>query len=238
MRKETNLKEISDLVISFLYTDYEVVDGIPPQFAIIHPVFESTIAGISDGDNGKIVDFYNNDDNLQLVRDSFLKRIKSSTTINELYCIVRKSYRLTFLKFAEPFLSCNDMSELLADAWTTSENPNQDNNVKLPMIVRWFKNANKKLLMDEEEYEVYKSLPDKFTVYRGVAIGRNPNGLSWTKSKSKAEWFSHRFDKNNNIGYIQSAIADKQNVLAYFNSRDEDEIVVDPKTFDNINIIS
>ena len=91
---------------------------------------------------------------------------------------------------------------------------------------------------DEEEYEVYKSLPDKFTVYRGVAIGRNPNGLSWTKSKSKAEWFSHRFDKNNNIGYVQSAIADKQNVLAYFNSRDEDEIVVDPKTFDNINIIS
>ena len=58
------------------------------------------------------------------------------------------------------------------------------------------------------------------------------------KAKAKQNGFPHRFDKNNNIGYVQSAIADKQNVLAYFNSRDEDEIVVDPKTFDNINIIS
>lgn len=195
MRKETNLKEISDVVTSFLYTDYEIVDNLPPQIAIIHPIFESTIAGVPDGDNCKIVDFYNNDDNLQLVRESFLKRIKSSENINGLYCIVRKSYRLTFLKFAEPFLSRNDMSELLADAWTTSENPSQDVNVKLSTIVKWFKNANKKVLMSEEEYEVYQSLPDKFTVYRGVADGGSPNGLSWTKNKNKAEWFSHRFDK-------------------------------------------
>ena len=238
MKKETNLKEISDVVTSFLYTDYEIVNNIPPQIAIIHPIFESTIAGVPDGDNCKIVDFYNNDDNLQLVRESFLKRIKSSTNINGLYCIVRKSYRLTFLKFAEPFLSRNDMSELLADAWTTSENPNQDVNVKLSTIVKWFKNANKKVLMSEEEYEVYQSLPDKFTVYRGVADGRNPNGLSWTKNKNKAEWFSHRFDKNDSIGYVQSAIADKKDVLAYFDSRNEDEIVIDPKTLDDISIIS
>ena len=223
---------------SFLYTDYEIVNNIPPQIAIIHPIFESTIAGVPDGDNCKIVDFYNNDDNLQLVRESFLKRIKSSTNINGLYCIVRKSYRLTFLKFAEPFLSRNDMSELLADAWTTSENPNQDVNVKLSTIVKWLKNANKKVLMSEEEYEVYQSLPDKFTVYRGVADGRNPNGLSWTKNKNKAEWFSHRFDKNDSIGYVQSAIADKKDVLAYFDSRNEDEIVIDPKTLDDISIIS
>ena len=238
MKKETNLKEISDIVTSFLYTDYEIVNNIPPQIAIIHPIFESTIAGVPDGDNCKIVDFYNNDDNLQLVRESFLKRIKSSTNINGLYCIVRKSYRLTFLKFAEPFLSRNDMSELLADAWTTSENPNQDVNVKLSTIVKWLKNANKKVLMSEEEYEVYQSLPDKFTVYRGVADGRNPNGLSWTKNKNKAEWFSHRFDKNDSIGYVQSAIADKKDVLAYFDSRNEDEIVIDPKTLDDISIIS
>ena len=52
--------------------------------------------------------------------------------------------------------------------------------------------------MKEEEIAFLNSLPDEFEIYRGVAVGRNPNGLSWTPSEKIATWFAHRFDKREN----------------------------------------
>ena len=34
-----------------------------------------------------------------------------------------------------------------------------------------------KILMTEEEYAYYQNLPQILTVYRGVAVGRNPKGI-------------------------------------------------------------
>jgi Cys-tRNA synthase (O-phospho-L-seryl-tRNA:Cys-tRNA synthase) len=79
--------------------------------------------------------------------------------------------------------------------------------------------------MTEEDYEVYQSLPETFTIYRGVAVGRNPKGLSWTQNLETARWFAHRFDREDKKGYIQMGMAKKEDVLAYFNTRNEDEIV-------------
>ena len=44
--------------------------------------------------------------------------------------------------------------------------------------------------MQEKDYEVYKSFPDTFNIYRGVAVGRNPKGLSWTQNLETAKWFA------------------------------------------------
>jgi hypothetical protein len=90
-----------------------------------------------------------------------------------------------------------------------------------------FKKADKKILMTEEDYEVFMSLPDEIVVYRGVAVGRNPNGLSWTDDYEKAKWFSNRFNTEKEVGYIQKAVVQKKNVLAYFNTRHEKELVCD-----------
>lgn len=75
--------------------------------------------------------------------------------------------------------------------------------------------------LTDEEYEVYSSLPSTVTVYRGVAVGRNPKGLSWTTNHSTAEWLSNRFNTDTKKGYIQKATVSKSKVFAYFNSRNE-----------------
>lgn len=66
-------------------------------------------------------------------------------------------------------------------------------------------------------------------IYRGVALGREPNGLSWTANLEKAKWFAHRFDRGDKQGYVETAIAKKTDILAYFNTRNEDELVVNTR---------
>ena len=80
--------------------------------------------------------------------------------------------------------------------------------------------------MNEEELEKYKKLPQKVTIYRGVTDYNRDNdkALSWTLSKKKAEWFAHRFDEDGDV--IKKEV-DKKDIYAYFNSRDEDEVIVD-----------
>lgn len=158
--------------------------------------------------------------------------IHNATELFDLYIIVRKSYRLAFLKYAKEYMSLKDFSTYLADAWVSSENPNQDANCSLDMLISWFQQADKKTLMVAEDYKVYTALPDELNIYRGVALGREPNGLSWTANLEKAKWFAHRFDRDDKTGYIETAIAKKEDVLAYFNTRGEDELVVNVRNLE------
>lgn len=54
--------------------------------------------------------------------------------------------------------------------------------------------------MTKEELKIFNSLPDEFTIYRGVGHKRKEKGLSWTLSKDTAEWFMNRYEgKDNHI---------------------------------------
>ena len=70
--------------------------------------------------------------------------------------------------------------------------------------------------MNEDELEYFINLPEEFVVYRGVSPGRKKNGLSWTKNKNKAEWFMHRFETNNEKGYLLSGIVLKKRCVSIF----------------------
>jgi len=109
--------------------------------------------------------------------------------------------------------------------WVNSENPNQDANVTTKELAKWFKECNKEKLMTAEDYEYYQKLPDKIKIYRGVAVNRNPLRLSYTDNYESANWFAHRFDNENEKGYIIEKEISKKDVLAYFNTRSEEEIV-------------
>ena len=143
--------------------------------------------------------------------------------------ILRQSYYLTFLKFAKESLSLPDFSMLLGKFWTEEENPNGDVNVPVSLSAKWFKSADKHALMYDDEYKTYKNLPETFTIYRGVTPGRNPDGMSWTRDLSKADWFSRRFGD----GYVLEGIANKKDVLAFFSRRGEEEIVIEAKKVKN-----
>ena len=109
------------------------------------------------------------------------------------------------------------------------ENPNGDVNVSVALAARWFRLADKKSLMYDDEYETYTNLPESFIVYRGVTPGRNPNGMSWTREHDKAEWFSNRFGE----GYVLKGTVNKKDVLAFFSRRGEEEIVIEAKNVKN-----
>lgn len=229
----TDLKAIQDIAISFLYQEVEETQFSP--IVVIHPVFESGIA--YSPRTRSMVNILEDKEGLSDILDYYSNRIIKAGDISNIYTLIRDSYKLTFFKFISNYLSAKDYAEYLADAWTISENPNQDVNVSLSQAERLFKKANKKYLMTAKEYKIYSDLPDTFTVYRGVAVRRNPKGMSWTRNKSTAAWFSSRFDTDEERGYIQSATAHKKDVLAYFNSRNEDEIVISTNSLIDIHIL-
>lgn len=231
--KKSNLNEIKIVAKSFLYVEITQTEFYP--MFVMHPIFESGVQNVKIDGQFQMVDITENEDNLRLVQEQICKLIDESDTIYEVYNIIRKSYRLTFIKYIKQYLSVADMSNLLAHAWVTSENPNGDVNVSLRTIVKWFKECDKSVLMDKQEYSVYKELPEKLVIYRGVAVNRNPYGLSWTIDYDKAEWFAHRFDTDEK-GYILKTTISKENVLAYFDSRGESEIVVNVFNLDENNI--
>ena len=107
------------------------------------------------------------------------------------------------------------------------ESPNNDPNFTQKQMLGLFKKADPQVLMDEDEYKQFQALEDTLVVYRG-ATSYNANrvkALSWTLDREKAEWFAHRFDED---GAVYEAKIDKAHVYAFFSSRNESEVIVDP----------
>lgn len=222
MKKETDLTEIKNILKDFLHMPVEETELSP--IVVQHPIFETGFSSV----NGKIVDIMT-PDGLEEVVSKMEEKINSIDKLIKCAYVVRNSYYLTFLKFAKESLSLPDFSMLLGKFWTEEENPNGDVNVPVSLSVKWFRIADKQALMHDYEYEVYKDLPETFTIYRGVTPGRNPDGMSWTRDLSKADWFSRRFGD----GYVLEGIANKKDVLAFFSRRGEEEVVIEAKKVKN-----
>lgn len=90
------------------------------------------------------------------------------------------------------------------------------------------KRSKKELLMDEEERVFLEQLPDTLTIYRGGASKESETGygVSWTLNKSIAQQFVDRkkYLVEDEMVVHQLEIP-KSKVVAYFNSRQEQEII-------------
>ena len=220
--KETDLKKVKMRAKLFLYLDYEKVEELPSAVFVHHPFLSSTTIF-----NPDTKEFENVED--ETVLDNYHKRMLTEIDKSDLihiFMLMNTPYHLAFIKYIEPFLSDKDLAELFADAWVATENPNQDANCSISYLTKLIKRCDKHYLMTSEDYEVYQNLPEQFTIYRGVAVGRARNGLSWTRNKEKAIWFANRFNTKDKSGYLLTTVINKSDVLAYFNTRGEEEIVV------------
>lgn len=222
MRKETDLTAIKNILKDFLHMPVEETEYSP--IVVQHPIFESGISYV----NNKMTDIMT-PEGFAAVAKRVEEDIDKIDDVFGCVNILRQSYYLTFLKFAKESLSLTDFSMLLGRFWTEEENPNGDVNVPVSLSARWFKSTDKQALMYDDEYKKYKDLPETFTVYRGVTPGRNPDGMSWTRDLSKADWFSRRFGD----GYVLEGIANKKDVLAFFSRRGEEEVVIEAKKVKN-----
>ena len=230
MLKETNLDSVKE--ISMVIFDAVKIEN-PICGFIQHPYLDSIFSTIRDVSGELMFVDITKDDGLRLVREEYKNKIDSAKDVLDILMIVRAPWRLTWLKYAKEEMSIEDFSVCLSEAWVTEECPNGDANVSVRTSISWFKKANKRCLMNEDEYEMWENLPEEVLIYRGVSNGGTPLGLSWTTNKEKAKWFQHRFDKSNSCGILQKARVNKKFILAYFDSRGEEELIVDALSIKN-----
>ena len=201
---DSNLDAIKQTATIFLNMDIKDTPFSP--MVVQHPIFESGYIGTIQNGKYKPVNICDDKEAREEVLFQYCKKIDLCRSAAEVYEVIRKSYKLTFLKYIWRYLNVKDRSELMRDAWITSEDPNQDANVSIVELIKMFKDTDRRFLMKEEEIAFLNSLPYEFEIYRGVAVERNPNGLSWTPSKKIAIWFAHRFVRMGEQGYVKKGL--------------------------------
>lgn len=96
-------------------------------------------------------------------------------------------------------------------------------------------------LMEPNEYKYLLELPQKFVVYRAaneIEINRE-YGFSWTLSKQVAEFFKNDYIRgaNRSPRKILTFEVNKDDVIAFFDSRNEKEVIIlEVKNYD-VNVI-
>ena len=164
------------------------------------------------------------------------KQINECRFAYEVFYLVNDAYRMLFFHDVARFLSKEDFASLLGSVWVGSDYANCDMNVSKKSMLNFFKQADKALLMTESELEYFNALEESFIIYRGVSReNRNVKALSWTTSFGKAKWFADRWGKG---GVVYSASIDKEDVCAYFDRKNEDEVVVDFNKLKNIKSVT
>ncbi len=229
MLKETDIKQVQCMAKTLLYTDIHIDETIP--IFCHHPFFGQTV--FYDPKNKIMLDL-TMPEQLQQARDIMTDLIFETKDYYHILMLTQKPYLPAMFKYTEEFLGEKDFASSLRYLWTSTEFPNNDKNVSLSEFKQYFRQANQELLMDED-YEEFKQLPDKITVYRGVHLQGTAQALSWTTDKSKAEWFAKRFG---NGGKVYEATINKKDVFAYFPSTGESEIVLNDNKLENVKEIS
>lgn len=191
-----------------------------------HPFTNTWITGIYDKDRKlTFVDLRKEDEQAKW-REQIKATIEESD-LRGICLMLNKPYILTFISYIESMLSDEELGMILGTFWTAIENITGDSNVNGMEIVKWFKRADKKSLMNEEELLVYESLPEEVTVYRGVTSynRKKEKALSWTLDYEKAVWFANRFSTG--TGEAWTMTVPKKRILCYFDGCSEQEAIVD-----------
>jgi hypothetical protein len=143
-----------------------------------------------------------------------------------------RPWRIDALRKLAPRLNDEEYFRLLRSVWTDSECLWQYRRQLRSLLAPRGRNlAARRYLMTDEELTVFDSLPDPVVVYRGCGRG-NRLGWSWTLDRKQGEWFARRFislDGGRFGGLILVAQCQRSSVVAHFNSRSENEIVIDPR---------
>lgn len=112
--------------------------------------------------------------------------------------------------------------DLVKSVWIDSENIYE--NLRGWEVMLASDRPGREQMMTEDERAFVSDLPAKVRLYRGHQA-LNRNGLSYTLSVDKAKWFAKRFGP----GDVRVRSVAKEDIVAYFNTRSEAEIVIHPR---------
>lgn len=233
MKKETDLESVKRIAkgllnVSVLETEYS-------PMIVSHPFAKCGIVVVPYDDDYFQLNITKPDD-FNRWKNVMAEQIDDSINARHIYYLLNDSYVLMFVNHAADVLSKEDFNDLLGEAWVKSECANEDANVSKKEVLKLFKKADKNLLMSASEKATFKRMDDSFVVYRGVAEGdkQSTEALSWTTSFGQAKWFAERWGN----GSVYAATVDKQDVLAYFDRKGEDEVVVDYSKLQNVRVVN
>lgn len=196
---------------------------------ISHPYSNSGLTAIYENGNMEMVNIVEDKKAAKRFRQFIFDKIDQAESISRIYILLNTPYKMLWFNLINEYLDEKDYAWWLKEVWITSENPNGDVNVPLSEVKKWFKKANKKYLMSKDEMDIYNAIPDTVTVYRGVSKNRNPNGLSYSIEKEKAEWFQKRFADEKNPGFLIEKKVKKEDIFCFFGNGGEAEVVVNVK---------
>jgi len=216
-----NLEKIK-ICAKLLLHNIEPIANKELPFIIYHPFISQNPAPYKD-ESGVLgfVDVFKDKNKLIKQIEKYIDEAKSFQNI---LFMVSQPYQLLFFNLNKDCLSEKNYNEYLKYIWLLTEFPNADKNVSVNESLELFKNSNKNLIMSVQEKMKLKSLPDEVTIYRGGHKKNNSKALSWTDDYEQALWFAKRFDNN---GYVLQATIKKDDIIAYFDERNEKELIID-----------
>ncbi len=142
--------------------------------------------------------------------------------------IHERPYRMDAFKKLQDQMTDAEFWKEVSWLWTDSENIWQ--NLKDWRRVWRSKRPGRETVMDDDERAKLQSLPDVIEVFRGTYLWPwMDRGLSWTLDRDRAIWFAYRFKPEHAEPSLISGKVRKKNVLAYFDGRSEQEIVMLPE---------
>lgn len=228
MPETTNIRAVKTLAKHLVYLDFEMTKFSP--ILIHHPYTDSSLVAFQENGKCQMINLLEDDVGLKKWQKFLIQTIDSDETAWDIYRKITKPYALSFIQLTERYLSPKDLGEILRDAWTRIEFVSSNPVFTQAQFVKLFRKCDKRILMTDEERNNYDALPEKIEIYRGVRKGsKKVKGMSWTTDFKVAEWFSKRFTDQHDRGDVYKAIIRKSDVLAYFQSTNEREIVVDTK---------
>lgn len=140
-----------------------------------------------------------------------------------------RPYRIEAFRAIAHLMGDAEYWETLGNIWTDSENIWQ--NLEEWQEALTSERPCRTAIMSPEDQAVLEALPDTIHVYRGARTGFNEDGLSWTLSRDRAQWFALRgVREDDDEPVVIHGRVQKEDVVGYFSGRNEAEIVVaDPE---------
>lgn len=154
-----------------------------------------------------------------------IERIARAEKLEQYINAINKGNRFDFLNFLHKYnvITDQECADALHSIWTMQERFYDCGMAKTKMI-KFMKMAEKSLVLPDDIDKL--SDDSMITIYRGVKEN-DYKGLSWTTDKNTAIWFAKRFSYDVDKCYVFTGQLKKNDIIAFFDSRNESEIVCD-----------
>lgn len=156
-----------------------------------------------------------------------LKRARSERNWLSYIYLHERPYRVDAFTDICLSLSNREYWKLLGGIYTDTENLYQNKDLWIQLSPA---DRDRRFLMDDEErVSLRKDNANVITVYRGYCESGDPHGLSWTTNRVVAKFFARRLAPADARQFVATATVRKRQVLAYFNGRSKQEMVILPE---------